>query len=183
MATLPSFGGGQLLLTASINLVNPKGNQPWIFIGRTDAEAPILWLPDTKSRFIAKDPDARKDWRKEEKGRQRMRLLDGITDSMHLSLSKLRDGERMGKPGVLLSVEWIRVGYDWLTITNHQSTLLIWQWGWLCFLIFSSFNYLWNHPGLYEQLILWPQYISDAKLLEICLFIFIYFNSIFIRKH
>ena len=114
---------------------------------------------------------------------QRMRLLDGITDSMHLSLSKLRDGERMGKPGVLLSVEWIRVGYDWLTITDHQSTLLIWQWGWLCFLIFSSFNYLWNHPGLYEQLILWPQYISDAKLLEIWLFIFMYFHSIFIRKH
>ena len=41
--------------------VNPKGNQPWIFIGRTDAEAPILWPPDVKSRLIEKDPDAGKD--------------------------------------------------------------------------------------------------------------------------
>ena len=48
-----------------IKLVNPKGNQPWIFIGRTDAEAPILWPPDTKSRLIRKDPG--KDWGQEEK--------------------------------------------------------------------------------------------------------------------
>ena len=50
--------------------VNPKGNQPWIFIGRTDAEAeaPILWPPDVKSQLIEKDPDAEKDWRQEEKG-------------------------------------------------------------------------------------------------------------------
>ena len=49
---------------------HPKGNQSWIFIGRTDAEAetPILWLPDAKSWFIWKDPDAGKDWRWEEKG-------------------------------------------------------------------------------------------------------------------
>ena len=49
--------------------VNPKGNQPWIFIGRNDvkAEAPILWSPDSKSWLIGKDPDAGKDWRQEEK--------------------------------------------------------------------------------------------------------------------
>ena len=48
--------------------VNPKRNQPWIFIGRTDAEAeaPVLWSPDAKSQLIGKDPDARKDWRQEE---------------------------------------------------------------------------------------------------------------------
>ena len=53
-----------------IKLVNPKGNQPWIFIGRTDAgaEAPVLWSADAKSRLIGKDPDARKDWGQEEKG-------------------------------------------------------------------------------------------------------------------
>ena len=48
--------------------VNPKGNQSWIFVGRTDAEAPILWLSYEKSQHIRKDPDAGKDWRQEEKG-------------------------------------------------------------------------------------------------------------------
>ena len=49
--------------------VNPKGNQPWIFTERTDAEveAPILWPPDTKSRLSGKDPDAGKDWKQKEK--------------------------------------------------------------------------------------------------------------------
>ena len=53
-----------------IKLLNPKGNQPWIFIGRTDAEteAPIFWLPDPKSWLIGKDLDAGKDWRQKEKG-------------------------------------------------------------------------------------------------------------------
>ena len=44
-----------------IKPINPKGNQPRIFIGRTDAEAPILWPPDAKSRLIGKDPDTGKD--------------------------------------------------------------------------------------------------------------------------
>ena len=53
-----------------IKPVNPKGNQPWIFIGRTDAEAegPIIWPPESKIWLIGKDPDAGKDWRQEEKG-------------------------------------------------------------------------------------------------------------------
>ena len=70
--------------------VNPKENQYWIFIGRTDAEseAPILWPPNVKSWLIGKDPDAGKDWRWEEKG---MTEDDGITNSMDMSLSKLRE--------------------------------------------------------------------------------------------
>ena len=52
-----------------------------------DAEAPILWPPDAKSQLIGKDRDAGKDWKQEEKGRQRMRWLDGITDPMDMSLS------------------------------------------------------------------------------------------------
>ena len=48
--------------------VNPKGNQSWIFIGKTDAEVPILWPPDVKNWLIGKDPDAGKDWRQKEKG-------------------------------------------------------------------------------------------------------------------
>ena len=51
-----------------IQPVHPKGNQSWIFIGRTDAEAPILWPPDAKNWPNGKDPDAGKDWRQEEKG-------------------------------------------------------------------------------------------------------------------
>ena len=53
-----------------IKPVNPKGSQPWMFIGRTDAEAeaPVLWPPDAKSWLIGKDPDAVKDWGQEEKG-------------------------------------------------------------------------------------------------------------------
>ena len=67
--------------------VNPKGNQPWIVIRRTDAEAPILLPSDSKSQLIRKELDAGKDWRQEEKGPQRMRKLDGITDSMDMSWS------------------------------------------------------------------------------------------------
>ena len=53
-----------------IQPVHPKGNQSWVFIGKTDVEAetPILWPPDAKGRLIGKDPDAGKDWRREEKG-------------------------------------------------------------------------------------------------------------------
>ena len=51
-----------------IKWVNPKGNQSWIFIRRTEAETPIFWPPDVKSRFMWKDPDVGKDWRQEEKG-------------------------------------------------------------------------------------------------------------------
>ena len=68
--------------------VNPEGTQPWIFIGRTDAEVPILWPPDAKSQLIGEDPDAGKDWRKRRRGWQRMRWLDSITSvDIHLSTS------------------------------------------------------------------------------------------------
>ena len=57
-----------LLDSKEIEPVIPKGNQLWIFTGRTGAEAPILWPPDAKNCFIGKDPDAGKDWGQEEKG-------------------------------------------------------------------------------------------------------------------
>ena len=75
-----------------IQPVHPKGNQSWIFIGRTDAKAgtPKLWPPDVKNWLIGKDPDAGKDWRWEEKGTAEDEM-DGITGSMDMSLSKLRE--------------------------------------------------------------------------------------------
>ena len=51
-----------------IQPVHPQGNQFWIFIGRTDAKAPIVWPPDVKNWLLGKDPDAGKDWRQEKKG-------------------------------------------------------------------------------------------------------------------
>ena len=65
-----------------IQPVNPKGDQSWIFTGRTDAEAeaPILWPPNAKNWLIGKDPDSGQDWGQEEKGMTEMRWFDGITD-------------------------------------------------------------------------------------------------------
>ena len=70
--------------------VNPKGNQPWLFIGRTDteADAPIFWPPTVKSWLIGKDLMLGKIESKRRRGRQRMRWLDGIIESMDMSLSK-----------------------------------------------------------------------------------------------
>ena len=82
-----------LLDSKEIKPVNPKGNQPGIFIGRTDAEteAPVLWPPDAKNWLTRKDHAAGKDWRQEEKGD---RGWDGwmvIADSLDMSMNKLQE--------------------------------------------------------------------------------------------
>ena len=78
-----------------IKPVNPKGNQSWIFIRRTDAEAeaPKLWPPDARNWLTGKDPDAGKDWRQEEKGMTDDEMVGWhhSMDSMDMSLSKLRE--------------------------------------------------------------------------------------------
>ena len=84
----------RLLYSKEIKAVNPKESQPWVFIERTDAEAPILWLPDAKNQLIWKDPDAGKDWEQKEK-----RVADVEMAGWHHQLSghefeqTLRDSE------------------------------------------------------------------------------------------
>ena len=101
-----------------IKPLNPKGNQSWIFIGRTDAEAEttILWLPDAKIWLIRKDPDAWKDWKREEKG---------MTEDEMVGWHHRQDGYEFGWtpgigwwtgwPGVLQSMGLQRVRHDWVT--------------------------------------------------------------------
>ena len=81
-----------------IQPVHSKGDQSWMFFERTDAKAetPVLWLPHAKSWLIGKDSDAGRDWGKEERGRQRRRWLDGITDSMDMSEWTPGDGDGQG---------------------------------------------------------------------------------------
>ena len=93
-----------LLDSKEIKSVNPKGNKPWIFIGRTDAEAEasILWPPDVKSRLIGKDPDAGKDWSQEKKGMTEDEMV-GWLHQLNLCEFKQTpgDGEGKGKSGVM----------------------------------------------------------------------------------
>ena len=92
--------------------VNSKGNQSWIFVGRTDAEAEarILWPPDVKRQLTGKDPDGRKDWGQKDKGR----WLDDVTDSMDMNLSKL--GEVVEDRGTWhAAVQEITKSQTWLS--------------------------------------------------------------------
>ena len=84
-----------------IKPINPKGNQPWILVGRTDAKAevPIIWLPDAKSQLTRKDPDAGKDWRQEEKGMTEDEMVGWDHQlSGHEFEQALGDSEGQGSP-------------------------------------------------------------------------------------
>ena len=104
-----------------IQSVYPKGNQSWIFIGKTDVEAeiPILWPPDLKSWFIWKDPDAGKDWRQEKKGMTEDEMvgwhhrLNG-----HWVWVNSRSWWWTGRLGVLQSMGSQRVRHNWATELN-----------------------------------------------------------------
>ena len=104
-----------------IQPVHPKGNQSWIFIGRTDAEAetPALWPPDVRNWLIWKNPEAGKDWVPEEKGdKTEMRWLDeSLIQWIRVWINSGIWGWT-GKPGMLQSMGSQRVKHDWVTELN-----------------------------------------------------------------
>ena len=108
-----------------IKAVHPKGNQSWIFIGRTDAEAPILWSPDVKNWLIWKDPDAGKIEGRRRKGRQRMRCW--MASPTRWTWLWVNSGSWwwIGKSGMLQSMESQIVRHNWATELNWMALMFL----------------------------------------------------------
>ena len=112
-----------------IQPVHPKGNQSWVFIGRTDVEAetPILWPPDVKSWIIWKDPDAGKDWGQEEKGMTEDEVV-GWHDRLNGHGFGWTLGVGDGQGSLACCGSWgHRVGHNWATELNWKHLPAMWQ--------------------------------------------------------
>ena len=137
-----------------IKPVNLKGNQPWILIGRTDAEAevPVFWSSDANSWLIGKFPDARKDWRQKEKiaSEDEMAIIASLMQWTR-TWAHFRRWWRIGKPGVLQSVGSQRAGNDGVigqqcqyhTILIAVTLNLVWDQGVWCLLHHSLSSLFW----------------------------------------
>ena len=118
-----------------IKPVNPTGNQPWLFTGISDAEAPILWPPDMKSQLFGKDPDAGKDWRQEEKG---------TTEDEMVGWHHWLDGHEFEQiPGVGDGQESLACCSPWGLKDSDMTERLNWTdwWMYMYMYIFHYFNY------------------------------------------
>ena len=106
-----------------IKPVNPKGNQPWIFTGRTDAEAeaPVLWPPDGRTYSLEETLMWGKTEGKRKRGKQRMRWLDSITISIDMNLSKLREMVK-DKKSWCTAVHGVTKSWTWLS--NWTTTMM-----------------------------------------------------------
>ena len=120
-----------------IKPVNPKRNWPWIVIGKTDAEAPILWPSDANSQLIGKDPDAGKGWGQEEEAAEDE--MDGITDSRDMSISKLQE---IVKDRETWHAAVHEVTKSWTWLRNWTTTTILVHW--------------WSKYSLYIFYIQWP---------------------------
>ena len=128
-----------------IKPVNPKGNKPWIFIGRTDAEAeaPVLWPPDV-NLFIGKDPGAGKDWRQEEKGMTEDEMVGWHHQfNGHEFEQTLGDGE--GQGSLVCCSPWgCGVRHDWATTEQQQTDKFL-----VCHCIIYSKSNDWRQSKYY----------------------------------
>ena len=125
-----------------IKAVSLKGNQPWIFTGRTDAktEAPVLWLPDPRADSLEKNLMLGKIEGKIRRGRQRMTLLDSITDSMDMNLSKLQEIVK-DKEACQAVVHEVANSRTWLSNWTTSYIKLPFFWAIVC-LLFNPNNHL-----------------------------------------
>ena len=118
-----------LLNSKEIKPVNLEWNQPWIFIGRTGAEAPILWPPNAKNWLIGKDPDAGKDWGQEEKGATEDAMV-AWTHWLNRYESEKTQGNNEGQRSLACCSSWGGKELDMTERLSNNNLVVRCMWGW-----------------------------------------------------
>ena len=109
-----------------IQPISPKGNQPWICMRRTDAEAPIFWPPDAKSRLTGKDPDVGQDWRRKEK---RVVEDEMVRENHRLNGHEFEQtpGDRGGQRSLVCCSAWGRIQLSESDTTERLNKRVLWE--------------------------------------------------------